>query len=125
MADRIKNQHARTVRFEVLLTPGEAQRIQRESMRRGLTVSAYARMAVLGDVEQAEDMLNRAVERIGQVIRHDSESVVAAVAAAATIIIGQVSNRSVPAEERAKAVGTLTAYYRRHVAREDGGKHVE
>jgi hypothetical protein len=107
------------------LTPGEAQRIEREAMRRGLTVSAYARMAVLGDIEHAEDMLNRAVEHIGQVIRHDSESVVAAVAAAATIIIGQVSNRRVPAEERAKAVGTLTAYYRRHVAGEDGSEHVE
>ncbi len=112
------------MRFEVLLTPGEAQRIEREAVRRGLTVSAYARMAVLGDIEHAEDMLNRVVERIGQVIRHDSESVVAAVAAAATIIIGQASNRRVPAEERAKAVDTLTAYYRRHVAGEDGSAHV-
>ncbi len=120
----MRNQHARTVRFELLLTPSEAQRLEREAMRRGLTVSAYARMEVLGDVEHSKDMLNRAVDRIGQVIRHDSESVVAAVAAAATIIIGQVSNRRVPAEERAKAVGTLTAYYRWHVAREDGRTHV-
>jgi hypothetical protein len=118
------DQHVRAVRLEMRLTPGEAQRIEREAMRRGLTVSGYARMAVLGDVEHAEDMLNCAVERIGQVIRHDSESVVAAVAAAATIIIGQVGNRRVPAEERAKAVGTLTAYYRRHVAGEDGNEHV-
>ncbi len=124
MANRIRNQHARTVRFEVLLTPSEAQRIEREAMRRGLTVSAYARMAVLGDVEHAEDMLNRVVERIGQVIRDDSEGVVAAMAAAATIIIGQVANRRVPAEERTKAVGTLTAYYRRYVAGEDGSEHV-
>jgi hypothetical protein len=40
-------------------------------------------MAVLDDVKYAKGVLDRAVERIGQVIRHDSESVVAAVAPAA------------------------------------------
>ena len=114
MADR---NHARTVRFEVLLTPLEARRIQGEAMRRKLTVSAYARNAILGGVDHAEDMLERAIERIGQAVIRDIEGMVAAVAVAATVIIGRVSKRRIPAEERARAVTALTAYYRQRVAR--------
>jgi len=104
------------VRFEILLTPEEAQRIQREAVRRGLRATSYARMAVLGGVDYAEDVLERAVRRIGQAVRRDTEAVVAAVAAAATIIIGQVGNRRISAEERSRAVNALTAYYRERVA---------
>ncbi len=112
-ADRTRT---RTVRFEVLLTPQEAQRIEHEASRRGQPVSAYARRAILGGVDHAEDVLERAIERIRQIIRHDTESAVAAMAAAATIVIGQVTNQRVPAEERSKAIQALTAYYRQHLA---------
>lgn len=114
MADR---NHARTVRFEMLLTPWEARRIQREALRRRLTVSAYVRNAIRGHGGHAEDMLERAVERIGQAVIRDIEGMVATMAVAATVIIGQVSKRRIPAEERARAVTALTAYYRQRVAR--------
>jgi hypothetical protein len=114
MADR---NHPRTVRFEVLLTPSEARRIQREAMRRRLTESAYVRNALQGHTDHAEDMLERTIERIGQAVTHDIEGMVAAVAVAATVVIGQVSKRRIPAEERTRAVTALTAYYRQRVAR--------
>jgi len=114
MADR---NHARTVRFEVLLTPWEARRIQREAMRRRLSESAYVRNTIQGHTDHAEDMMERAIERIGQAVTRDIEGMVAAVAVAATVVIGQVSKRRIPAEERTRAVTALTAYYRQRVAR--------
>jgi hypothetical protein len=62
-------------------------------------------------------MLERAIERIGQAVIRDIEGMVAAVAVAATVIIGRVSKRRIPPEERARAVTALTAYYRQRVAR--------
>jgi hypothetical protein len=112
----VEGSRPRTVRFELLLAPEEVQRVRREAVRRGLPASTYARMVVLGGVDHAEDMLEQAVQRFGQVVRPDFEGVVAAVAAAATIVIAQVSNRRIPADERSRAVSSLTAYYRERVA---------
>ncbi len=112
----VEGSRPRTVRFELLLTPEEVQRVRRDAVRRGLPASTYARMVVLGGVDHTEDTLEQAVQRFGQVVRRDFEGVVAAVAAAATIVIAQVSNRRIPADERARAVSSLTAYYRERVA---------
>jgi hypothetical protein len=118
------------MRFEILLTSQEAQRIRHEAARRGLPAATYARMALLGGVDHSGDLFERAISRIAQAVRRDMEAVVAAVAAAATIVIGQVANRRVPAEERSRAVDALIAYYRERVAsgaqmgNKEGNAHV-
>jgi hypothetical protein len=59
----VEGSRPRTVRFELLLAPEEAQRVRREAVRRGLPASTYARMVVLGGIDHAEDMLEQAVQR--------------------------------------------------------------
>lgn len=113
--DRGGRGRARTLRLEILLTPEEARQIQGEAARRGLPAGTYARMALLGGFDHAQDAFERAIERMEQVVRRHVEGVVAAVAAAATIVIGKVSNQRPPADELSKAVDALIAYYRARI----------
>jgi hypothetical protein len=120
----------RDQRLELRVTQQEMQRLEREAARRSLTVSAYVRLALIGEAQRDEERDAHIVERVAaEVVRvtdgrvqdatkaiageadRAAEGIVEAVAAGLAVAV-RAMGQALPDEQVDEMVDQMLAVYR-------------